>query len=340
MNSQAQETANKVSTKEVQTVSWRIIHVTYESPEAEKQEVLRFWRDEDNRYLWVMQSRLEEPWEDEVFGFVAAFVGDRCVGTTSYTISRRRQGILSAVFTDPDFRGRGIGTATVREASETFRRYGARAAYLAAWEEWVREMYRKVGFACVGTMGERHAFKLTLDPSGEDEHLFRSGQRTRIRRMEIGDQADLSALFNAGHPCVVKHYELGCFLGSHFEPEFYTLRQQENKEGFRALVLDGEETILGFGTVMPSSRRHEGHTGVLDILIHPNYASRTNEMVGMLEADCALERLSVYLEDSEEEKRHAFERAGYRKVARLERQLKIGREYYDLARYRKSMPSG
>ena len=322
-------------------MSWRIMHVTYESPEEQKREVLRLlrlWGGGDPLWLRTFRCRLKKPLGDEVFGLAAAFVGDRCVGTTAYTISGRGQGILSGVFTDPDFRRQGIGTATVREAAEAFRRYGARAAYLAAWEDWVRDMYRKVGFVRVGTMGERHAFKLTLDPSGEDEHLFRSGQHTRIRPMEIGDQGDLSSLFNTKHPCVVKHYELGCFLGSHFEPEFYRLQRHAEEEGFRALVLDGEETILGFGTVIPSSRRHQGHTGVLDLLIHPNYASRTDEMIRMLENGCGLERLSVYLGDSEENKRRAFERAGYREVTRLGRQLKIGTEYYDLMMWQKSVP--
>jgi len=321
-------------------VSWHIVHVTYESSEEEKRKVLRLfglWGDDNPLWLRAVRSRLEAPWADEVYGLAAAFMGDRCVGTTAYTISGRGQGILSGVFTDPEFRRRGIGAATLQEAVGAFRRHGARAVYLAAWVEWVRSMYRKVGFVCVGTMGERHAFKLTLDPSGENEHLFRSGQRTRIRPMAIGDQADLSALFNAQRPCVVKHYELGCFLGSHFEPEFYTLRADADRAGFRAIVLDGEETVLGFGTVLPSPRRHQGHTGVLDLLVHPNYARWADEMTRMLEMDCGLERLSVYLEDSEADKRQTLERAGYRKIARFERRLKIGTEYYDLTMHQKNV---
>jgi len=313
-------------------VSWQIKHVTHDSPEEEKQGVLRFWSGD---YLWATRLRLQAPWGDEAYGFVGAFTGDRCVGTTSYAISRRGQGILSQVFTDEACRGQGIGTATVREAVETFRRRGARAVYLAAWREWVREIYRKVGFVRVGTMGERHAFKLTLDPSGQDENLFRAGQRTQVRGMEAGDQADLSALFNAGHPCVVKHYALGCFLGSHFEGEFFTLRQQEGRPGFRAIVLDGEETVLGFGTVMPSSRRHEGHTGILDLLVHPQYAGAVGAVLEALEKDCGLERLWVYAGDAEQEKRRALERAGYRQVAWLERQVKIEADYYGLTLYEK-----
>ena len=322
-------------------MSWQIVHVTYRSPEEEKREVVRLlglWGDEDNS-LWLkaFRSRLERPWGNEVYGLAGAFVGGRCVGTTAYTISGRGQGILSGVFTDPEFRRQGIGTATLRAAVEAFRRYGARAVYLAAWAEWTRDMYRGVGFARVGTMGERHAFKLTLDPAGEDGCLFRPDQRTRIRPMEIGDQADLSALFNAQHACVVKHYERGCFLGSHFEPEFYALRDGVDRAGIRAIVLDGKETILGFGTVVPSPRRHEGHTGVLDLLVHPNYAGWTDEMIGRLEDGCGLERLSVVLADSEEEKRLAFERAGYRRIARFERQLKVGTAYYDLTMYGKEI---
>ncbi len=315
-------------------MSWRLRHVTHTSSEKGQEEVLRFSQGD---YVWATRSRLDAPWGDEVYGFVGAFSGDRCVGTTSYTISPRRQGILSQVFTDSDFRGQGVGTATVREAINAFQRYGARAVYLASAKEWVREMYRKVGFVFVGAMAQRHAFKLTLDPSGEDRVLFRSGQQTGIRPMQADDQADLSALFNTQHPCVVKHYGLGCFLGSHFEGEFYTLRRQTEMKGFRAFVLDGEETVLGLGTIMPSSRRHEGHRGILDLLVHSNYASLTGEALAALEADCGLEFLSVYVEDSEEEKRRIFEGAGYRKVARLERQIVVENVACNLTMYEKQI---
>ena len=323
--------------------SWKIIHVNNKSPENLKEQVKRFWEGD---YIRMTQSRLEKPWGDEIYGFAAAFVDNLCVGTTSYTISPRGQGILSQVYTEENFRGRGIARATIQETIETFRRNGARAVYLAAWAEWIRDIYLKRGFECVGTMGERGAFKLTLDDSGKDENLFRTGQHAQFRSMAIWDQADLTSLFNAKHPCVIKHYDLGCFLGSHFEGEFYILQNQtvsgivpeekKEKKGFRAVVLDGEETILGLGTVIPSSRRHERHTGILDFLIHQNYTNHMSEMLEKLEADCELEHLTVYIEKGEEEKRRVLEQAGYKKLSLLERQLKIGTESFDLVMYRKT----
>jgi hypothetical protein len=249
------------------------------------------------------------------------------------------------VHTQEKYRRQGIARATIDEALETFRRYNACAVYLAAWAQWVRDIYIRRGFECVGNMGQRGAFKLTLNKSGKDENLFRMGQRAKFRKMSIGDQADITSLFNAKHPCLIKSYDLGCFLGSHFEGEFYILQNQtvagvvpeEKKEkvGFRAIVLDGEENILGLGTVIPSSRRHEGHTGILDFLVHQNYADRTGEMLEMLEDGCELDHLTVYIEKGEEDKRQFLEKAGYKKLSFLENQLKIGDEYFDLVKYRK-----
>jgi GNAT superfamily N-acetyltransferase len=321
---------------------WRIIPVDYRSSQKEKEEVGKFW---EGYYRETTRSRLEKPWNGERFGFTAAFAGDRCVGTTSYTISRRGQGILSQVHTEPEYRRQGICIATVAGALEVFRVYGARAVYLAAWSDWIRNIYRKNGFELVGTMGERHAFKLTLNESGKDENLFRSGQTVAFRTLGKGDQGDLSALFNTRFPFVIKHYDLGCFLGSHFEGEFFVLQNQtvvglvseerKEKEGFRALVLDGEETILGFGTVIPSSRRHEGHTGVLDFLVQRNYFDRAAELLERLEDKCRLDSLTVYVEKKEEAKITLLEDAGYQPLALLERQLAISGEYYDLVMYRK-----
>ena len=323
---------------------WRIVHVDHTSSKEEKEQVSLFW---EGQYLLATRSRLENPWDGEAYGFSAAFVGKTCVGTTSYTVSRRGQGILSQVYTLPEFRKQGIAAATVGGVIHSFRRNGARAVYLAAWSEWIRDMYRKVGFERVGMMGERHAFKLTINESGRDENLFRPGQRTAFRPMEKGDQCDLSSLFNARHPVVVKHYDLGCYLGSHFEGEFYVLRnqtvtgaaaeEQKEKKGFRAIVLDGEETTVGFGTVIPSSRRQEGHTGILDFLVHPHYSGYTAELVERLEKNCELEYLTVYIETHEEEKRQVLERAGYRKLADLDRQINIAGEAFDLAMYRKKV---
>lgn len=315
-------------------MNWKLRYVTSTSSKRQKQEVCRF---SVGNYLWATQSRLEVPWGDETYGLVAAFAGTRCIGTTSCTVSPRKQGILSQVFTDPGWRGQGIASAVVREAVETFRTHRARAVYLGSGQEWVRQMYRKVGFQFIGAMERRHAFKLTLDPSGEDAVLFRPGQRTEIRPLRPDDQADLSALFNARHPCVVKHHGLGCYLGSHFEGEFFTLRQQADQPGFRALVLDGRETVLGLGTVLPSPRRHQGHRGLLDLLVHPDYAAEAPELLERLETACGLDALTAYVEDSEAGKRRLFERAGYREIAQLRAWIKIGTAPYNLTLYEKTL---
>ena len=287
-------------------------------------------------YQWATQSRLTAPWGDEIYGLVGAFEESQCLGTAAYTVSARGQGILAQVLTDPERRGQGIGTATLNRAVAAFREHGARAVYLAAWEEWKRALYQRIGFRFSGAMGERHAYKLTLGPAGEDEALFAPGQQTRIRPLGPGDQADVSALFNAEHPCVVKHYEMGCFLGSHFEGEFYAL-QRDRRPGVRALVLDGEETAMGFGTVIPSKRRHEGHRGTVDMLVHPHYRDRAGELLAALEADASTETLVVYVSDSEMTRREVLEAAGYRAAGRLGDGLRISGAAYDLTMLEKHL---
>jgi len=313
-------------------MSFEIRHVNYRSSESDKREVMKF---SSGAYGRMTESRLEEPWGEESYGLAAAFVGERCIGTSAYTVSARGQGIMAQVFTDAEYRGKGIARATIGAAIEGYREHGARAAYLASWKDWVRALYRSFGFEFVGAMGERHAFKLTLEPSGRDEVLFAPDQAACTRPMAVGDQGDLSALFNAGHGGVVKHYELGCFLGSHFEGEFYALREEHT--GFEGVVLDGEETVLGFGTIIPSRRRHEAHRGVLDLLVHPNYADRFAELLDRLHRESRMEVVTAFVEDSEEARRQAFERAGYRAVGRLEDCLRIGDEVFSLTSYEKRL---
>ncbi|MBN1294816.1 MAG: GNAT family N-acetyltransferase [Candidatus Latescibacteria bacterium] len=322
---------------------WQLKHITYQSPQEDKDQVKDLW---EGLYIWATNSRLNEPWENEKYGFVAAYIDNTCVGTTSYTISARGQGILSQVQTQEQYRGRGIASSIMSEVMDTFRKNGARAVYLAAWDEWIRNIYRKFGFVNVGNMGKRGAFKITLTDAGKDEILFRADQQVTIRPLGIGDQTDITSLFCTQHPCVVKNYELGCYLGSYFEGEFFILQNQvvqgivpeerKPKKGYRCFVLDGEETILGLGTVIPSSRRHEGHTGIIDMLIHPAYSALTQDMLDKLEENCELDHLTAYIEENESTKREFYEKNGYKKLTELEKQLTIGEESFNLMMYRKN----
>ncbi len=323
----------------------KIKHINYKSSESEKEQVINM---QDGLYHWAIKSRLTKPWEKEIFGFAAAFDGDKVVGTTSYTITPRGQAILSDVYTDENYRGQGIAKAVLNETIETYKRYGVRAVYLAAWDEWIRNIYRKYGFVNVGNMGGRGAFKLTLNEKGEDSVLFRPGQKVKVRPMGMGDQADIASLFCADHgSLVVKNYELGCYLGSYFEGEFFVLQNQivrgivheedRPKKGYRSFVLDGEETILALGTVIPSSRRHEDHLGIIDLLIHPEYKEYSKEIIQRLEDGNELDHVFAYFEENEREKIELFESLGYKKSAELGKHLIIGDESFNLLLYRKNL---
>ncbi len=312
-------------------MGWEIKHVDYKSTEDEKQEVLKFWTDD---YAWATRSRLETPWGAETYGFVAAFDGHKCIGTVSYALSARKLGILSQVFTDPEYRGQGIATATVRETVDTFGRHGARAVYLASGQEWVRQLYRKFGFEFVGAMGRRHAFKLTLDPSGNERTLFKEGQETALRSMLPDDQCDICALFNADHNCIVKHYLLGCYLGSYFEGEFYSLKRMEGTKGFRSTILDGEETVLGLATVLPSDMRHQVHRGVLDWLVHPQYADRVPDLLDDILGNCELKSLDVFADPGDTDRLNLLERNQFKEIACLPWQVQIDDRSFTLKQYR------
>jgi RimJ/RimL family protein N-acetyltransferase len=278
-------------------------------------------------------SRLKKPWGNEIYGMVGAFTRGRCIGTTSYTISPHRLGILCQVLTDEEFRKRGVARAVVGEVVDTFRRHQSRAVYLASGRPFVRRFYQSFGFEFAGAMGERHAFKLTLTPDGSEEVLFRSDQQASLRGVASDDQASLCALFNAGNNAVVKHYELGCYLGSHFEGEFYTLQKQEEASGYRAVVLEGEEAVLGMGTVMASRRRQESHRGVLDVLVHPNHRQHTASIIDRLANETRLTTLVAYAGVEETERGAILEQAGFTPVGTFCRHLEIGTDSFDLVAY-------
>ncbi len=322
-----------------------IRNVTHKSPQSEIKQVCDI---QEGLYYEAVSSRLKKPWDNEIFGYVAAFDGDKVVGTTSYTVTPRGQGILSDVTTNENYRGQGIAKRVLAETMETFKREGARAVYLAAWDEWIRNIYRKYGFVNVGNMGGRGSFKLTINESGEDKVLFRPDQKATLRPMGIGDQADIASLFCADHgSLVVKNYELGCYLGSYFEGEFYVLQNQvvkgviseedRPKKGYRSVVLDGEETILGFGTIIPSSRRHENHLGIVDIFIHENYKEHSKAMLEKLEENNELEIAYAYVEENEKDKIELFESAGYKKLTMLEKYLIIADESFNLLLFKKNL---
>ncbi|MBT3604677.1 MAG: GNAT family N-acetyltransferase [Candidatus Latescibacteria bacterium] len=312
--------------------TWEIRHVNHASPESDKQETLRIWDEKGGLYADLTRQRLQAQFAQERFGMAVAFDKGKCVSTTAYILSPRGQGILTQVYTVPAYRGQGIGKATVAETIQILRALEGRAIYLAAWQDWIRNIYQKAGFEFIGAMGNRHAFKLTLDPSGDDSTLFRKNQQTAIRPLAKDDQADLSALFNAKHNNIIKHYELSCFLGSHFEAEFFKLQKHK---GHTACVLDGTETIQGFATIMPSHNRHETHCGTVDLLIHTNQTAQAEALLDALETTSDSEVLYTYIASNENSKRSFFLKAGYQKIAHLKKRLSIGTAHYDLDLYEK-----
>lgn len=157
-----------------------IVRVNYRSDESLKKEVQRFRAGRFSKYT---QQRLEQPWGAETYGICAALEAGQCIGTTSYTVSKRGQGILSQVMTDPERRRQGIAGSVLQATVRAFRDHGTRAAYLAVWVDWIERLYAKFGFERVGCAGRRVAMKLTLDASGEDGSLFRAGQRYSLREV-------------------------------------------------------------------------------------------------------------------------------------------------------------
>ena len=77
--------------------------------------------------------------------------------------------------------------------------------------------------------------------------------------------------------------------------------------------------------------------GVLDLLVHPNYADRFAEVLDRLHRESRMEVVTAFVEEAEEERRQAFERAGYRAVGRLEDCLRIGDEVFNLTIYEKRL---
>ena len=118
------------------------------------------------------------------------------------------------------------------------------------------------------------------------------------------------------------------------------LHQEEEdreKKGYRSIVLDGEETILGFGTIIPSSRRHEDHLGIIDILVHPSYKDQSFAMLKKLEDNNELDQVFAYIEENEHDKMELFESAGYEKLSQLTNYLTIGDELFNLVLYKKNL---
>jgi len=311
-----------------------IVTVNYRSDGHLKEEVKRFL---GSAFSKSTEQRLAKPWGEETYGLVCAVDGERIIGTTSYTISRRGQGIVSQVFTAPERRRQGIGTRVLQEVVRSLRDHHARAAYLAVWVDWIERLYMKCGFRRAGCAGPRVAMKLTLDPSGEDENLFRPGQQCTFREMRKDDQCDLSSLFNAPHGATVKNYTLNNFLGAHFEPEFYELLERlEKNRHVRTLVLDGEETVVGFGTLAPLEHYLQQHRAVIDFLIHPNYLAYARQFVSRLESATTCERMSVFSGPHEAARIEVLEGLGYQPVRTWRAFLKDGQASYDLVEYEKA----
>lgn len=77
-----------------------------------------------------------------------ALVGDKPVGVCLCSYDARKEGRLDTIFVEPNFRGKGIGTALMKRAMGWFKRSGVKGSSISVLygNEAVFPFYAKLGF--------------------------------------------------------------------------------------------------------------------------------------------------------------------------------------------------
>jgi ribosomal protein S18 acetylase RimI-like enzyme len=256
-------------------------------------------------------------------------------------------GLLGFAITAPAYRGRGIGTALLREALADFVAAGGVCMHLATGNPTAHHLYERCGFRDYD--GHIMRFLASREWDGFDRAYFSDCGAGQIRRGHWGDAARITMLYVAPNQWFVRDYAERLYN----HPAICQTRcasilpalmiNTTERPGPADLATGGfwvlenpARRLVAAATVTPPDVSVQLHAPVIDFLVAPAYLSQAPELLTVAlaasrsgGAECV--RCCVAACDSG--KIDILQQVGFRHEAALAGQLKAGCDRFDLHVY-------
>ncbi len=239
-----------------------------------------------------------------------------------------RIGTFGEVFTDPDWRRRGLAQAVCGALLERFDADGGRVLYLGTSDPGAARIYGRLGFVPHprGLM-RRDA---TDDQGSLDGEWFTPSPVT-IRPLTWGDTPRVVALYAAPNPWLSACWMQGLYSASHVTHDrcnsLMKNTWQATRSGAWLGLVNATGALVGSLPMEPRGNEQAAVGADIDVFIHPAFQHEAPGLLDAMVAEAARHGwrwLRAELGEGDAAKCQILEGVGFREVGRMDEALEIG----------------
>lgn len=243
--------------------------------------------------------------------------------------------VIGNVMTHHQFRARGLAGRLVDVIVGLAASAGCKVCLLGTARPTLN-LYTQHGFAQqTGSVMRR-----PLGSTDFEKHYFASGQPTVIRAADWGDLPGLTLLVAQPLDTVCLDYPRGLFSSryvpasrclSNFPVLWYESAARKGRLSMLAEPTSGR--IFGFGSVTLSSGPPQQLSVAVDFAVHDNYRSHLSALLAHLLDWCrdqAIQQVQATVASADGPKLSCLRDAGFAKIARLEKALRLNHDSTDV----------
>jgi GNAT superfamily N-acetyltransferase len=288
-----------------------------------------FLAHKDDSPLRAIRQRLEGRYAQHCID--RYFVGEidgRIVGQAWYGLPRAGTGVgnFGHVYTEPEFRGRGVATHLVRLLAEDFACSDGVCLLCGAGRESL-PIYRRVGFQTIEP-GAEHGPTVLLNPSAAgsfeelEQRYYLPGLAVQVRPGHAGDRHDCDRMLDFSPAArALRRRWRAVFIAARVPTFMDALFGVEDGRGLVTVLANAEGRIMGWAFALTLGSEAEEGLKTLDLFVHPNYladapllAARTAERA---------EGAYAFAAACDGEKVAALARAGFREEYRFRGAMRL-----------------
>jgi len=299
----------KLSIQTLKTGESLEIGVVSAPDKAHADQIAPFLQHKGDPWNGHIANALKEPLDElETRFYVGKLRGT--IITNVMTVEYNRTGILGHVYTQPEHRRKGACKLVMAEQMKDFRTRGGVLFLGTGYDSPPYWIYHSFGFR---SLIEGSGF-MTFATEDDFEVRYFAPGKAHVAEVRWKDWPRLNALFAIREGAFLRSVGQGRYGVSSFEGEFLRLKVAlEEDATYQARLLESERgAVVGCATLTKDPRWHRD-VWLLDIFIHPNFASSMGPLLDAL--DLPEGKIQCYADSRSSDKICALEQAGFRQEA-------------------------
>jgi ribosomal protein S18 acetylase RimI-like enzyme len=272
--------------------------------------------------------------------FYVARQGGRMVGHVWYNTSGvdHRLGLVGHIYTDPEYRRRGIAARLLHKVMADFRARGGAVMQLFTSTPYSVAFYQDFGFENIFAGQVYHATDWYMrypSPSTQILDNWFHPLHVSIRQLRLADLPQYCLLYNCEHRSPLKDRAQRVGLGLEAESAFLESTAAIERGQSVCRVLENDETMVGIASMVRQSFPYQSHVALFDIYLLE--AFQDNAIA--LARDCLSHRRQfpvdwLYAMAVEPRKRGLLDRLGFVSQGILADHYRVGSERFDCELFR------